>query len=98
MLDDGRRLAAENVIWCTGFREDYSWLDIPALPADWREQQHRGIVDALPGLYLLGNDLLFAAASEALPGMCRDAKYLAKHLAATRAPQKAATVEAGQAA
>lgn len=98
VLDDGRRLAAANVIWCTGFREDYSWLDIPALPADWRKQQHRGIVDAVPGLYLLGNDLLFAAASETLPGVCRDAKYLAKHLAATRAQQEAAAVQAGLAA
>ena len=98
VLDDGRRLSAANVIWCIGFREDYSWLDLPALPADWREQQHRGIVDAPPGLYLLGNDLLFAAASETLPGVCRDAKYLAKHLAATRSPRREATVQAGMAA
>ncbi|MFC9333691.1 flavin-containing monooxygenase [Arthrobacter sp. NPDC057009] len=98
VLDDGRRLPAANVIWCTGFREDYSWLDLPSLPADWREQQHRGIVDALPGLYLLGNDLLFAAASETLPGVCRDARYLAKHVATAREPRKDAAVRAGLAA
>src|SRR6476620_5594963 len=87
MLDDGRSLPVANVIWCTGFTEAYPWLDIPALPAEWRKQQHRRIVDALPGLYLLGKDLIFSAASETLPGVCRDAKYLAKRLAATRAPQ-----------
>lgn len=83
--DGGRRLPVANVIWCTGFTEAYPWLDIPALPANWREQQHRGIVDALPGLYLLGKELIFAEASETLPGVGRDAKYLAKRLAATRA-------------
>ncbi|WP_259678385.1 hypothetical protein [Arthrobacter oryzae] len=74
VLDDGQSLPVANVIWCTGFTEVYPWLDIPALPADWRAQQHRGIVDALPGLYLLGQDLLFAAASETLTGVCRDAR------------------------
>ncbi len=98
MLDDGRRLPVANVIWCTGFTEAYPWLDIPALPVNWREQQHRGIVDALPGLYLLGKELIFAEASETLPGVCRDAKYLAKRLAATRAPQHAAEVQSGLAA
>ncbi|MBT2548139.1 NAD(P)/FAD-dependent oxidoreductase [Arthrobacter sp. ISL-65] len=98
VLDDGRRLPAANVIWCTGFTDDYPWLDIPALPADWRERQHRGIVDAQPGLYLLGKDLLFAAASETLPGVCRDAKYLAKQLAATWAPLTEPTAPAGLAA
>lgn len=82
MLDDGTRVAVQNVIWCTGFTEEYPWMDIPVLPTDWREQQRRGIVDSVPGLYLLGKDFIFAAASETLPGVCRDAKYLAKHLAA----------------
>jgi hypothetical protein len=50
------------------------------------------------GLYLLGKDLIFAAASETLPGVCRDAKYLAKRLAATRAPQDEAAVQSGLAA
>ncbi len=91
VFDGGQHLRVANVVWCTGFTEDYPWLDIPALPADWREQQHRGIVDALPGLFLLGKDFIFAAASETLPGVCRDAKYLAKHLAAVRAPQETET-------
>lgn len=96
VLDDGQRLSVANVIWCTGFTESYPWLDIPALPANWREQQHRGIVDALPGLYLLGKETIYAEASETLPGVGRDAKYLAKRLAATRAPQHTAEVLSGR--
>src|SRR5215207_3522251 len=42
MLADGRSVPVANVIWCTGFTEAYPWLDIPALPVNWREQQHRG--------------------------------------------------------
>jgi putative flavoprotein involved in K+ transport len=37
-------------------------------------------------LYFLGLEFLFAAASATLPGMCRDAEYLARHLAATSPP------------
>lgn len=85
LLDDGQRLPVANVIWCTGFREEYPWLDIQALPADWRQRQHRGVVEALPGLYLLGKAGIFAEASETLPGVGRDAKYLARRLAAASA-------------
>ncbi len=87
MLDGGQSLPGATVIWCTGFVEDYPWLDIPALPADWRKQRHRGIVDALPGLYLLGKDFIFAATSDTLPGVSRDAKYLSKQMAVVRTPQ-----------
>ncbi|MGN7251917.1 hypothetical protein [Arthrobacter sp. SAFR-014] len=55
-------------------------------------------MDALPRLYLLGQDLIFAAASETLPGVCRDAKYLAKRLAETRIPQGIGEVRSGLAA
>ena len=49
----------------------------------------------LPKLAAKASPLIIPAL---LPGVCRDAKYLAKQLAATRAPEKAATVGAGLAA
>jgi len=43
--------------------------------------QHRGVVESSPGLYLLGQEFLFALASATIPGVCRDAKYLAERIA-----------------
>ena len=76
-------LEVANVVWCTGYFEDFSWVDLPILDDEGRPQHRRGIVESSPGLYFLGLEFQFAAASATLPGMCRDAEYLARHLDAT---------------
>jgi putative flavoprotein involved in K+ transport len=78
---DGRALDVANVVWCTGYREDFGVLDLPGLPPR-RPGQTRGVVSAVPGLYMIGQEFLFAAASATLPGVARDAKHLASLLAA----------------
>lgn len=83
---EGNTLEVSNVIWCTGYRHDYSWLDVPgALDSSGVPVQRRGVAEASPGLYFLGLEFLYCAASSSLPGVGRDAKYLAEHLAARRA-------------
>jgi putative flavoprotein involved in K+ transport len=77
---DGRVLDVANVMWCTGYREDFGILDLPEVPAR-RPDQVRGVVSAVPGLYMLGQEFLFAAASATLPGVRRDAKHLASRIA-----------------
>lgn len=76
---DGRVLDVANVVWCTGYREDYGILDLPGVPAG-RPDQTRGVVSAMSGLYMLGQGFLFAAASATLPGVGRDAKHLASRI------------------
>ena len=78
---DGQALDVANVVWCTGYREDFDILDVPGAPSR-RPDQVRGVVSAVPGLYLLGQEFLFAAASATLPGVRGDAKYLASRIAA----------------
>ena len=34
VLEDGRVLDVANVIWCTGFRQDFSWIDVPVFDDD----------------------------------------------------------------
>ncbi len=77
---DGRALDVANVVWCTGYREDFGILDLPGVPTR-RPDQARGVVSAVPGLYMLGQEFLFAAASATLPGVRRDAKHLASRIA-----------------
>ena len=78
---DGQALDVANVVWCTGYREDFGVLDLPGAPVQ-RPEHVRGVVSGVPGLYLLGQEFLFSAASATLPGVGRDAKYLASRITA----------------
>ena len=86
VLEDGRVLEAENVIWCTGFRQDFSWLDLPIFDASGEPIHERGVVTQEPGLYLVGLIYQYSFSSDALPSRSRDAAYVAKHIAASRGP------------
>ena len=52
-FEDGGKLDVDAVIWATGYRPDYSWLDVPVIDARGRVRHRRGLTD-LPGLYFLG--------------------------------------------
>jgi putative flavoprotein involved in K+ transport len=82
VLEDGRVLDVENVIWCTGFRHDFPWIDVPVFE-NGEPVHERGVVHAAPGLYFMGLLFQYAEVSDVLPGVGRDAKYVAKHIART---------------
>jgi putative flavoprotein involved in K+ transport len=82
MLEDGRVLDVTNVIWCTGFRHDLSWIDLPIFGEDGSPVHERGVVTSEPGLYFVGLPFQYAATSDVLPGVGRDAKYVVKQLVA----------------
>jgi putative flavoprotein involved in K+ transport len=82
LLEDGRVLEVANVIWCTGFRPDFSWIDLPIFGEEDNEPTHeRGIVAHEPGLYFVGLSFLYAMTSGFLRGVGRDADHVAKHIA-----------------
>jgi putative flavoprotein involved in K+ transport len=80
-LKDGRVLDVSNVIWCTGFREEFPWIELPIFGGDGRPLHERGVVVGEPGLYLVGLLFQYAATSDVLPGVGRDAEYIATHIA-----------------
>ena len=88
VLDAGRVLDVTNVVWCTGFRQDFSWIDLPITGDDGWPLERRGVVDSAPGLYFVGLAFQYAFASMLVGGAGRDAGYVVKHLDA-RAPKKA---------
>ena len=81
VLDGGRVLDVANVVWCTGFRNDFSWLGIP-LPRedDGYPEQLRGAVESMPGLYFVGLPFLHSFASMLILGAGRDGKRVAEHI------------------
>jgi putative flavoprotein involved in K+ transport len=83
VTEDGRTLDVASVIWCTGFRPGFTWIDLPVL-GDGQEPLHQaGIVPAVPGLYFVGLQFLYAMSSATVVGVGRDAKRVVDHLVAT---------------
>jgi putative flavoprotein involved in K+ transport len=80
MLDDDRVLDVTNVVWCTGFHQDFSWIDLPITGDDGWPLERRGIVDSAPGLYFVGLAFQYAFSSMLVGGAGRDAEYVVKHL------------------
>lgn len=76
-LDDGRVLDVGSVVWCTGFRQDFGWIDLPVLGCDGWPDEHRGVSSHAPGLYFCGLSFQYAFSSMLLPGVGRDAAHVA---------------------
>jgi len=69
------------IIWCTGYRPDYTWLEIPVL--DHKGMiRHDGGIAASPGLYLMGAPFMRRRKSTLIDGAGDDARELSAHLAA----------------
>jgi putative flavoprotein involved in K+ transport len=81
LLEDGRVLEVANVVWCTGFRPDFSWIDLPVFDADGEPRHHRGVVEGEPGLYFVGLFFLSAVTSSLVGGVGRDAGHIADRIA-----------------
>lgn len=78
---DNEVLDVQNVIWCTGYRAGFDWIDLPVFDDSGRPRHRRGVAEDVPGLYFLGLFFLHAVWSETVPGLQRDVRYLAKQLA-----------------
>jgi putative flavoprotein involved in K+ transport len=78
-LDLGRG-EIRSIVWATGFRPDYGWLDVPVLDAKGQLRHEGGVVDS-PGLYALGLPVLRRRKSTFICGIEDDAREVIDHLA-----------------
>ena len=81
VLEDGRVLDVSNVIWCTGFRPRFDWIDLPVFDQDGLPVHERGVVGSEPGLYFVGLFFLSGFTSSLIGGVGRDAEHIAKRIA-----------------
>jgi putative flavoprotein involved in K+ transport len=88
VTEDGRVVHAATVIWCTGFRRDFGWIDLPVFGDDGEPAHERGVAAGEPGLYFVGLPFLYAKSSAFLPGMGRDAEHVAREIAARAGDQR----------
>jgi putative flavoprotein involved in K+ transport len=69
-----------SIVWATGFRPDYGWLDVPVVDAKGHLQHEGGVLDS-PGLYALGLPVLRRRKSTFIYGIEDDAREVTGHLA-----------------
>jgi putative flavoprotein involved in K+ transport len=80
VLEDGRVVETANVIWCTGFRLDFDWIELPIVGDDGYPVEDRGVVPSAPGLYFVGLPFQHSFASMLIGGVGKDAQHVAKHI------------------
>lgn len=76
-----RREGVSTIVWATGYRPDYSWLDVPVLDRKGKLLHDEGVVRA-PGLYALGLPFMRKRKSSFIHGTEDDARHVIAHLAA----------------
>jgi putative flavoprotein involved in K+ transport len=85
LLEGGRKLDVRNVIWCTGFKPGFSWIDLPVFDEAGDPMHDRGVA-AVTGLYFLGLQFLYSMTSATVHGVGRDAARIARVVASRTPP------------
>ncbi|MBX9631760.1 MAG: NAD(P)-binding domain-containing protein [Burkholderiales bacterium] len=80
LLLDLTRGSIKTIVWATGFRPDYSWLQIPVLDAKGNIRHDGGVVTESPGLYVMGLPFLRRRKSSLIDGAGDDARDITAHL------------------
>lgn len=74
-----------SVVWATGYRLDFGWVDLPVFD-EWGYPRHTRGVTEHPGLYAVGLPWLNSVASSVFTGVGTDAAYVVEHIAARQEP------------
>ena len=89
MLDDGSIADVRSIVWCTGFRPDFRWVDAPIFGEDGYPRHTRGVTE-VPGLYFLGLRFLYRLNSSLVGGVGADAQHVADMVRARYGDARAA--------
>jgi putative flavoprotein involved in K+ transport len=79
-FDDGSEVEVDAVIWATGYRPDYSWIELPVFDEEGRLRHRRGVTD-VPGLNFLGLTWQHTRGSALLGWVKDDAEFIAEQVA-----------------
>ncbi|TML95641.1 MAG: hypothetical protein E6G10_28035 [Actinobacteria bacterium] len=72
---DGRSLDVQTIVWATGFRPDYSWIEVPVFDERGAPRHRRGVSNS-PGLYFLGMHLQYSRGSSLIGWVRHDAEFI----------------------
>jgi putative flavoprotein involved in K+ transport len=89
-FQDGSGLEVDGVIWATGYRPDYAWIELPIFDDDGRLRHRRGVTD-IPGSYFLGLTWQYTRGSALIGWVKDDAEFIAQRIAAYKESKAPAT-------
>ena len=85
-LADGTVVPVGAVLWCTGFRPDTDWIDVPGALDDRGAPLHHAGTSPVAGLHWMGLPWQTRLNSSIIDGVDRDARRTAQRIAAATAP------------
>jgi putative flavoprotein involved in K+ transport len=89
---DGGHVSPTSVVWATGFRPHFGWIEAPVLDGRGAPVHRRGVTSA-PGLYFLGLSWLYTRGSALIGWVGRDAEHLAPKVEARALATRTMTAE-----
>ena len=78
---DGTPREVSTVVWATGFRQVFDWIHPSVIGDDGWPREMRGVSLDAPGLFFCGLSFQYSFSSMVLPGVGRDAAYVADRIA-----------------
>lgn len=86
-VEDGRPVVAERgpvevrtVVWCTGFRQQFGWVDLDVFDDHGWPRELGGVVHEAPGLYFMGLGFQSSARSMLIHGAGYDAAHVVREI------------------
>jgi len=77
-FEDNSVIRVSTVIWATGYKPDFTWIETDQLfDSAWPDTQ-RGVIKTCHGLYFVGMPFQFGLTSGLIGGVGRDAAYIAR--------------------
>jgi putative flavoprotein involved in K+ transport len=92
-FEDGSAVEANAVVWATGYRPDYSWIDLAIFDGSGRPRHRRGITE-VPGLYFLGLTWQWTRGSALIGWVRDDARFIAERIETSQQAEDEAAAEA----
>jgi putative flavoprotein involved in K+ transport len=92
IFENGSEIAVDAVIWATGYRPDYSWIDLPILDSHGRLRHRRGVTE-VAGLFFLGLTWQWTRGSALIGWVEDDAAFLTERIAALQEAKTRAVLE-----
>ncbi len=79
-LQDGRELKVASIVWATGFKPDFSWIQMDVTDKSGWPKTNRGVSENYNGLYFVGMLFQYGLTSGLVGGVSRDAAFVVNHL------------------
>lgn len=88
IFENGTERGVNGIVWCTGYRPNYQWIDLDILGNDQYPDHVNGITKQVPGLYFVGLRYQSRINSSLIGGVGKDAEYIVKHIGTSMVKEK----------